>query len=258
MERDASSAHLLAPAVHSALAAQVGSAPEESPTPLYVVDPQGLVAFCNRAFARLVGAPVDQLVGKPSLLLYPADATPALLMERVNAFLGHAAPRKVRIRMRRRGGETVPVELEVSPLVHAGRTAGLAVAARPVAEEKKRPNVEYLLRLTPQEADALPYGLIMLDASGLVIAYNDTESRLSRLDRERVLGRNFFREIAPCTGVRDFEGLYRQMVRTGAPASAQFDFLFRFRHGDQAVTITMAYFPQLAQGVLLVDPKSAG
>jgi hypothetical protein len=52
--------------------------------------------------------------------------------------------------------------------------------------------------------------------------------------------------------VREFAGLYRRMVETGTPASATFDFLFRFRHGDRAVTIEMAYFRQLEQGVVVV------
>ena len=248
------STQLLQPALHAALATQLGGQPEDFALPLYAVDPLGRVMFCNRALAELVGERAEDLLGKPSLLLYPSEATPALLMQRVHALIGSAAPRKLSTRLRCKGG-TVPVELSATPLEHEGAVACLVVQVRPVAAGKERPAVEYLLRLSPQEADALPYGLIMLDRSGTVIAYNANEARLSGLEPQRVLGRNFFADIAPCTAVREFAGLYRQMIEAGAPASAQFEFLFRFRHGDRAVSIQMAWFPQIEQGLVLVDPK---
>jgi photoactive yellow protein len=49
------------------------------------------------------------------------------------------------------------------------------------------------------ELDALPFGVVEMDRSGRVLRYNATESRYSGLSRERVLGRHFFREVAPCS-----------------------------------------------------------
>ena len=53
--------------------------------------------------------------------------------------------------------------------------------------------------LSETELDALPFGVICLDPDGKVLRYNLAESRLARLDRAQVLGKNFFRRIAPCT-----------------------------------------------------------
>ncbi len=95
-------------------------------------------------------------------------------------------------------------------------------------------------RLSPQELDQLPYGLICLDAQGRVVHYNDTESRMAQLPKDRVIGRNFFAEVAPCTRVREFEGEFHELVRDpGRVRVRSFDFVFRFRHSEQHVTIVL-------------------
>lgn len=95
-------------------------------------------------------------------------------------------------------------------------------------------------RLSPNELDELPYGLICLDAQGRVVHYNDTESRLARLPKERVVGRNFFTDVAPCTRVRAFEGQFFDLVRDPSRVRVRsFDFVFRFAHSEQHVTIVI-------------------
>ncbi len=95
-------------------------------------------------------------------------------------------------------------------------------------------------RLTPDELDALPYGLITLDALGRVLHYNDTESRMVGLPKERVIGKRFFGEVAPCARVREFEGRFEELVRDPHRVRVQtFDFVFRFANGDQQVTIVL-------------------
>lgn len=95
-------------------------------------------------------------------------------------------------------------------------------------------------RLSPEELDTLPYGLICLDAQGRVVHYNDTESRMARLPKGKVVGRNFFTDVAPCTRVREFEGQFQDLVRNPSRIRVRsFDFVFRFRHSEQHVTIVM-------------------
>ena len=62
-------------------------------------------------------------------------------------------------------------------------------------------STERLAMMTPEEVNALPYGFLILDREGVVQLYNRYESDMSRLGVDRVLGRNWFREIAPCTRV---------------------------------------------------------
>jgi len=95
-------------------------------------------------------------------------------------------------------------------------------------------------QLTPDKLDGLPYGLITLDSRGRVIHYNDTESRLVGLPKDRVIGRNFFREIAPCTRIREFEGRFNELASDPIGVRVQsFDFIFKFARGEQHVSVVM-------------------
>ncbi len=95
-------------------------------------------------------------------------------------------------------------------------------------------------RLSPEELDGLPYGLITLDAEGRVVHYNDTEARLVGLPKERVIGRDFFAEVAPCTRVREFEGRFRALAADPSNVRVQsFDFSFHFQHSEQLVSIVI-------------------
>jgi len=252
---------LISPGVYKALTARLGVAPEDFSEPLYVVDTLGRVMFCNRALAELVGLRAEEIVGKLSLVFYRPEATPLFLMRRTQALMGHTVPATLRTEIRRSGGATMPVELSVNSLENEGRVVGRVAIVRrvePAGRSEHRgepPPVESLLYLTQEEADELPYGLIVLDRGGVVVGYNEAESRLSGLVRSQVLGRHFFLEIAPCTRVRAFGGLYRRMVQTGEPAIAQFDFIFRFSFGERGVFIRLAYSKEREQGLIVVEGR---
>jgi photoactive yellow protein len=95
--------------------------------------------------------------------------------------------------------------------------------------------------MTPEQLDGLPFGVVTLDSSGRVVGYNDTESRLAGLPKERVIGRNFFTEVAPCTRVREFEGRFREFAEGRSRVALEtFDFVFNFRHGAQRVMILIS------------------
>jgi photoactive yellow protein len=93
------------------------------------------------------------------------------------------------------------------------------------------------------ELDACSFGVIGLDPDGVVLRYNLYESRLARLDRNQVVGRNFFLEIAPCTRNERFEGRFRAFVARGGVAPdglsriERFEYVFDFRFGAQDVSV---------------------
>ncbi len=62
------------------------------------------------------------------------------------------------------------------------------------------------------ELDALPYGAIELSPTGTILQYSATEAKLSGRDPQKVLGRNFFTQVAPCTDVQEFAGKFRKGV----------------------------------------------
>ena len=99
-------------------------------------------------------------------------------------------------------------------------------------------DVGRLGRMTPQELDQLPFGVVTLDARGRILAYSDTESRLAGLPRDAVVGRNFFQDVAPCTRVREFEGRFKDFAEGRSRLGIEsFEFVFHFRHGAQRVVI---------------------
>jgi photoactive yellow protein len=104
--------------------------------------------------------------------------------------------------------------------------------------------------MSPDEIDALPFGAIVVDADGNIQRYNAFEAQLSHLDPKRVVGKNFFRDVAPCTAVRSFEGRMREFVDSDERVSVTFDYRFAFAHGVEDVAIT--FMKMTAQKTVLI------
>ncbi len=111
--------------------------------------------------------------------------------------------------------------------------------------------------LSETELDAHPIGVICLDPEGKVLRYNLAESRLARLDRAQVLGKNFFRRIAPCTATPEFEGRVRAFFSASLPLD-RFPYLFDFKFGAQQVEIELVRAPANDRVFLLVNRQSFG
>ena len=115
--------------------------------------------------------------------------------------------------------------------------------------------------LSDVELDALPFGVIGLDPDGVILRYNLYESRLARLDRNQVVGRNFFLEGARCTRTDAFEGRFRDFVAAGGRARdgvsrfERFEFVFDFRFGAQEVSIDIAHAPGTERYYLLINRR---
>jgi photoactive yellow protein len=106
--------------------------------------------------------------------------------------------------------------------------------------------------LSDSAANLIPFGFIRMDAEGRIIAYNTQESALSGLTRMHVLGKNFFRTVAPCTCVDEFEGTLRTMMATGRPERTQIEFLFKFKRQSTMVRIAMTTDPSSGYATLLI------
>ena len=117
--------------------------------------------------------------------------------------------------------------------------------------------VESLLQLGPAEYDRLPFGFITVDADGNILRFNAFETRYSGLREEDVAGRNFFRDVAPCTAVRDFEGRFREMIAGGGDGVARFRYVFRFRGGERLVQVSMTFIASEARGIIIVRDLDA-
>lgn len=50
-----------------------------------------------------------------------------------------------------------------------------------------------------EQIDEMPFGLIVMDRDGVVTWYSKVESAQTGIAPEKVLGRNFFESVGPCT-----------------------------------------------------------
>lgn len=90
--------------------------------------------------------------------------------------------------------------------------------------------------------DSLPLGVVVLNAKGEVVIFNREEARLARRSRDRVIGRTFFTEIAPCMNVQEL-GLSFERNIGREPIDVTIDFSFPFPFLEQPGTSPSACFP---------------
>ena len=92
--------------------------------------------------------------------------------------------------------------------------------------------------LSPAAVDALAFGAIQLDASGRILAFNQTESNITGRQKADVIGRSFFNEIAPCCNTPAFRGTFDAGVRSGN-LNVIFDYTFDYMMTPTRVKIHM-------------------
>lgn len=102
--------------------------------------------------------------------------------------------------------------------------------------------------------DQLPFGVIRIDDQGKILAYNRTESKFSRLSPASVVGKNFFRDIAPCARVKEFAGELDLLQKAHRNAKKELTFAFKFPHGSMVMNIVLLHDVHLERNILLVRP----
>lgn len=126
--------------------------------------------------------------------------------------------------------------------------------SRSVGPRLQRADPASIAALSPEELDQLPFGVICLDRDGKILRYNLAESRLARLDRAQVLGKNFFRRVAPCTATPEFEGRVRAFFVSQDPID-RFPYLFDFKFGAQQVDVELIRGAQGDTVFLLINRR---
>jgi photoactive yellow protein len=111
-------------------------------------------------------------------------------------------------------------------------------------------------KMDEQQLDELPFGAIRLDTSGKVLSYNAAEAKLTGRDPKRVIGRNFFTEVAPCTNVKAFAGRFREGVDKG-DMHVIFPYRFDFEMAPRDVSVTLFYSQQTSTAWVFVREAGA-
>lgn len=94
--------------------------------------------------------------------------------------------------------------------------------------------------LKESELDALPLGAIQLDEQGNILQYNAYESALASVPKNIAIGKNFFKQIAPCTDVKEFYGRFKEGV-AAKKLHTKFRYHFSFKKNPKDVVITLFY-----------------
>ena len=116
--------------------------------------------------------------------------------------------------------------------------------------------LESVGEMSEKDLDALPFGAIRLDGDGKVLKYNQTESDLTGRKKEKVIGRNFFTEVAPCTNVQSFAGRFREGFAR-RDMHEIFPYRFDFQMAPREVTVTLFYSRQTESAWVFVRAASS-
>jgi photoactive yellow protein len=95
--------------------------------------------------------------------------------------------------------------------------------------------IDQLESMTFADFDTLEFGLIAMDRAGDVVWYNAFESKRAGLSGERVLGRNFFKSVGPCTD----NYLIAQRYLDSQDLDDELDFVFTLRMSPTPVRLRL-------------------
>jgi photoactive yellow protein len=95
-----------------------------------------------------------------------------------------------------------------------------------------------LAKLSPKEVDQLAFGAVQLDATGKILTYNAAEAGITGRAADTVIGKSFFRDVAPCTNAPKFKGVFDAGVKAGN-LNTMFEYVFDYNMAPTKVKIHM-------------------
>ncbi len=95
-----------------------------------------------------------------------------------------------------------------------------------------------LAQLDDAQLDQLAFGAIQLDAQGRILQYNAAEADITGRDPQEMIGKDFFREVAPCANTEAFYGKFKEGVASG-DLNVMFEYTFDYRMTPTRVKVHM-------------------
>lgn len=99
--------------------------------------------------------------------------------------------------------------------------------------------------------DAIGFGLVVMDRDGIILGYNQRESRLSGLPAAAVAGRNFFTDVGLCTN----NYLVAQRYADSDDLDESLDYVFTFRMAPTPVRLRLLAQKRSQRQYLAVQPR---
>jgi photoactive yellow protein len=126
-------------------------------------------------------------------------------------------------------------EVRSDPFVDTAWAAATGAAAEG-ASFASAAELAALRGFSPAQLDDLPYGVVRLDDRGAVQGCNRYEREFRGATSAAAIGRNYFTEVAPCTGNQVFRGCFARAVEAGT-ADCLFSYTFSYRMKPTAVKV---------------------
>ena len=95
-----------------------------------------------------------------------------------------------------------------------------------------------LAKMKDGDLNGLAFGAIQLDADGNILQYNAAEGDITGRDPKAVIGKNFFKDVAPCTDSKEFSGRFKEGVKNG-DLNAMFEYTFDYQMQPTKVKVHM-------------------
>ncbi|MFD3451134.1 SpoIIE family protein phosphatase [Streptomyces sp. NPDC058691] len=185
-----------------------------------LIDAEGTVVGWTQSAQQLVGYQAAEVVGRSAALLLAAAEDRA----KASAFSETGgSPRRWSgvTRVRHRDGHGIDLRLGVQSLIGPGRRARWVVTATEHATVPSRVadgSVTASLPVSLRLPDNLPLGVVIRDTGLRCTWVNDTQGFKDGIPLEQRLGRTLS-EAAPGTEAETLEGLMRQVLESGVPAT---------------------------------------
>lgn len=93
-------------------------------------------------------------------------------------------------------------------------------------------------KMSEKDINGLAFGAIQLDGSGKVMQYNKMEGQITGRDPTAVIGKNFFKDVAPCTNKLAFKGEFDKGVKDGN-LNVMFEYTFDYNMQPTKVKVHM-------------------
>ncbi len=85
--------------------------------------------------------------------------------------------------------------------------------------------------------------IVGLDKNGRILRYNAAEGDITGRDPKEAIGKNFFKDVAPCTNSPEFFGRFEDGVRKGN-LNTMFEYTFDYKMRPTKVKIQMKQDPK--------------
>jgi PAS domain S-box-containing protein len=226
---------------------------DTSPLPVALYDAQGAIEYINPAFEREFGWSLADLADQrygfvPEDLYYQTLAA----FEEAHQ---QQAPLELESRRFTKGGRALDVQLNIASLRdEEGAPSGVFAIVRDITERKARQ--DELIRSQRQLADIIaffPEAILVIDAEGRVIAWNQALEKLTGVPAGKMLGRGGYAYAVPFFGearpmLIDYANLPLEEVRQHYP-SVELE--------GRSLLTDDAFLPQFRGGVYLSAKASA-